>query len=557
MLQAATADGAGTTVRGAFNSVPNAVYTIDFYANPSCDPTGYGEGQNFIGSATINTDANGNADLNASLSTAVATGQFITATATDANGATSEFSACIPVNQTGVIVSMIARPLLVGISEPVTYTITLLNNRETPVENITLTDDLPPTLTFTDCAATGGGVCGGAGSSRTVMFASLAANSAVTVTISATTTCATTNQDTISNTATVTAGATGVIIGSGSATVSTIVGVRTRLDPSRLSAGSENAGAQINVMTPFACRWTAVSNASFIQIISGASGQGNGRVVFLLSENTAAEPRSGTLTIAGETFTLQQAGRTATASAASFIGTVVAADSIATVFGVNIAPSTEAANTLPLPTTLGGISVRIIDNDGRGVTRQAPLFFVSPRQINFQVPLGTASGVARLAVVAGRQVFGDVLGSGPIQVAAVAPGLFAANSNGQGVAAAVALRIKQDGSQSFDPVAVFDQTQGLFITTPIDLGPDLGSDSDQVFLILFGTGIRNRTALEAVTATIGGSAAEILFAGPQNGFAGLDQINVRLARALAGRGEVDVALSADGKAANVLKINIK
>src|SRR5262249_36068903 len=342
------------------------------------------------------------------------------------------------------------------------------------------------------------------------------------------------------------------------ATVTSVSAARTRLDPPRLSVGSDDRGvAQVNVMTPFTCRWTAVSNASFIQVISGASGQGNGRVAFLLSENTAPEPRAGTLTIAGETFTLQQAGRTAPVSAASFIGTEVAAESIAAVFGVNIAPRTEAANTLPLPTTLGGISIRIIDNDGRGVTRQAPLFFVSPGQINFQIPPGTASGAGRLAAVAGSQVFGAVLGSGPTRVAAVAPGLFTASADGQGLAAAVALRIKNDGSQIYEPVVIFDQSQNKFVALPIDLGPDLGTASDQVFLILFGTGIRNRTALEAVTATIGGSAADVLFAGPQGALIGLDQVNVRLARALAGRGEVNVSLRVDGKAANVVKANIK
>jgi uncharacterized protein (TIGR03437 family) len=311
------------------------------------------------------------------------------------------------------------------------------------------------------------------------------------------------------------------------------------------------------VITPFACRWTAVSNSSFIQVISGASGQGNGRVLFIVSENTAPDPRAGALTIAGETFTLQQAGRVSTASAASFAGGEVAAESIAAVFGVNLAPRTEAANTVPLPTTLGGVSIRIIDNNGGGVTRQAPLFYTSAGQINFQIPPGTASGPARLAVIAGGEVFGDVLGSGPIQVAAVAPGLFAANADGRGAPAAFALRVKADGTQSAVPVVVFDQAQGRFVTTPIDLGPDLGAASDQVFLILYGTGIRNRSALSAVVARIGGENAQVSFAGAQIEFIGLDQVNALLPRSLAGRGEVDVALSVDGKPANILKINIK
>ncbi len=557
-LLSATSNVGTVSIKGTFNSSPNTAFTIDFFANDARDTTGAGEGQRFIGSMTVNTDGAGNAAIAASLSATVGANQFITATATSPNNNTSEFSPCVPVNASGVFISQTGQPYVVGLNETVTYTITLTNNGSAAVGNVTVTDTLPAGLTFANCAATGGGVCGGSGANRVVTFASIMANSVATITLTATSSCATTNLDSLTNTATVTAGTPGAIIGGDRVTVTSVVGVRTRLDPARLSVGSDDRGViQVNVMTPSACPWTAVSNASFIQVISGASGQGNGTVAFLLSENTAPQSRTGTLTIAGETLTVQQAGRTATASAASFIGTEVAAESIAVVFGVNIAPRTEVANTLPLPTTLGGVSIRIIDNDGRGTTRQAPLFFASPGQINFQIPPGVASGPARMAVISGSQPFGDTLGSGPIQVAAVAPGIFAANAGGQGVAAALVQRIKADGTLSFEPVVQFDQAQNRFVSRPIDLGPDLGPASDQVFLILFGTGIRNRSALQAVTATIGGSAVGVLFAGAQGDFSGLDQVNLRLSRALAGRGDVDVRLSVDGKMANVVQVGIK
>jgi uncharacterized protein (TIGR03437 family) len=51
--------------------------------------------------------------------------------------------------------------------------------------------------------------------------------------------------------------------------------------------------------------------------------------------------------------------------------------------------------------------------------------------------------------------------------------------------------------------------------------------------------------------------AEVLFAGAAPGFVGLDQSNVRLPRSLAGRGEVDVVMTVDGKAANTVKVVIK
>lgn len=131
--------------------------------------------------------------------------------------------------------------------------------------------------------------------------------------------------------------------------------------------------------------------------------------------------------------------------------------------------------------------------------------------------------------------------------------LFTANANGQGVAAALALRVKADGTQSFEPVAQFDAGQNRFVAVGVDLGPN----GDQVFLALYGTGIRLRSALSGVSATIGGLGSEVLFADAAPGFVGLDQVNVRLSRALAGRGEVDVLLSVDGRAANPVRVSIR
>lgn len=135
----------------------------------------------------------------------------------------------------------------------------------------------------------------------------------------------------------------------------------------------------------------------------------------------------------------------------------------------------------------------------------------------------------------------------------VAPGLFSANATGKGVAAAVALRIKSDGTRIYEPVAAFSQAQNQFVAVPIDLGaPD-----DQAFLILFGTGLRARSALSAVTANIGGTNADVTFAGPQGTLVGLDQINLLLPRSLAGKGEVDVTVNVDGLAANVVRVGFK
>jgi hypothetical protein len=91
VITAATA-GSTTTVSGSLNAVASTAYTLDFYANPDHDISYYGPGTTYLGSTTVTTDANGNATFSVTLSTMTSTGQWITATATDPNGNTSEFS---------------------------------------------------------------------------------------------------------------------------------------------------------------------------------------------------------------------------------------------------------------------------------------------------------------------------------------------------------------------------------------------------------------------------------------------------------------------------------
>ncbi|MGH9768265.1 MAG: S8 family serine peptidase, partial [Blastocatellia bacterium] len=241
-------------------------------------------------------------------------------------------------------------------------------------------------------------------------------------------------------------------------------------------------------------------------------------------------------------------GRTvASVSAASFSGTGLAAESIASAFGSLLATRVEVASSQPLPTNMAGTTVRV--KDSSGMVRLSPLFFISPAQINYQIAPGTAPGPSLVTVTSGD----GAVSMGNVNITMVAPGLFAANADGQGVAAAVVLRVRVDGSQRFEPVAAFDPARNQFVTAPIDLGPA----SDQVFLVLFGTGWRFRSSLAAVVASIGGINSDALFAGALAGFVGLDQLNLRLSRALIGRGEVDVSLRADGQVSNTVRIHIR
>jgi hypothetical protein len=94
----------GTTViRGALNSNPNTTFTLDFYYSSAADPTGYGEGEHYLGAGSVTTDADGDTTFDVTLSATIPPSQFVSATATHADGSTSEFS---PVYAAGGVIDV-------------------------------------------------------------------------------------------------------------------------------------------------------------------------------------------------------------------------------------------------------------------------------------------------------------------------------------------------------------------------------------------------------------------------------------------------------------------
>ena len=235
---------------------------------------------------------------------------------------------------------------------------------------------------------------------------------------------------------------------------------------------------------------------------------------------------------------------TAVQSAAAF-SSAVAPNSLASMYGINLAPVIAQATMQPLPTTLGQITLAVTDSSG--VQRSAPLLYVSPGQINFLVPDGTATGSANFVVTNGSTT---VTAVGMVQ--SVAPTLFSANSTGSGVAAATAIRTQAANPALQSPVQVFQCTSSGCVSVPINLGVDT-----PVYLSLYGTGIRNRSATANVTVMINNISLPALYADLAPGFTGLDQVNVSLPLSLRGSGETNVVLIVDGQMSNAVKINIQ
>ena len=231
-----------------------------------------------------------------------------------------------------------------------------------------------------------------------------------------------------------------------------------------------------------------------------------------------------------------------TVSAATFGEGVFARDMILTCFGENLATSTEEARDLPLPNILAGTTLKLTDS--RGKEGFAQFFFVSEKQVNWVTPDWLADGPVEITITSGA----GTVSKGEIVIGNVAPGLFTANSTGEGVPAAVAVRAAPDGVQTTVAVMQCGSLPGS--CAPFHL--EIGTQADLV-LLLFGTGIRHHSS---ISASIAGREVEVLAAQAQETFVGLDQVNIRIPPTLVGAGDAETRLIVDGKPSNAIIVAI-
>ena len=130
VLTDAQSENGMTTISGTLNSAANTDFQLDFFLNDSADPSGYGEGQTYLGSATVTTDGNGSNVFSVAFAANAAFTQFITATATDPANNTSEFSQAKQLRTPPVIVAPPTSVTNVSAGTNVTFAVGATNSSQ-------------------------------------------------------------------------------------------------------------------------------------------------------------------------------------------------------------------------------------------------------------------------------------------------------------------------------------------------------------------------------------------------------------------------------------------
>jgi uncharacterized protein (TIGR03437 family) len=199
---------------------------------------------------------------------------------------------------------------------------------------------------------------------------------------------------------------------------------------------------------------------------------------------------------------------------------------LASAFGIDFAATLEQATSLPLPTSLAG--TRVLVNG-----KPAPLLYVSPSQINYQLPEGTAIGNAEIVIERAN-------GNQSREIVAVKSAGFAAFSF--------------DSTGSGSGVILDGRT---FKTGPHEIQTERG---ESTILALFGTGLGDASSRDVVSkrvrVLVGGIEAKVHYAGPQGQFVGLEQINFELPPSIANHGTLPVVVKFDDQSANSVTVDV-
>jgi uncharacterized repeat protein (TIGR01451 family) len=184
VLSAVQTDGKTTSITGTLLGLPNASYLIQVFDSPSADPSGFGQGQTLLDTFAVTTDNSGNAPFILSAQGVAVPGSFISATATDSLGNTSEF--CRDIVSSGIVdlgVSIVATPNPVASGGLVTYQVSVRNSSPLDAHNVVLSDVAPLTVHVVSATSSQGSPPMVMGQNIIAHLGTLAANSSATMTV--------------------------------------------------------------------------------------------------------------------------------------------------------------------------------------------------------------------------------------------------------------------------------------------------------------------------------------------------------------------------------------
>ena len=258
---------------------------------------------------------------------------------------------------------------------------------------------------------------------------------------------------------------------------------------------------------------------------------------------------------AGNNRVLQFLKSSAVVNAATFQANIpVAQGSLASLFGNAIAGSQATASAAPWPTTL--VNRQLVINDAL----QAPIYFMGPGQVNFQVPSNAPLGTDRIAVRAADT--GELIAGGSLVVAAASPGIFTSNQSGTGLAAALNQDLTVNGSNNPAPagstVVLYGTGQGPVSPAVPDGTAAPGSPGLAITVAIPTTNqstcINNQPSMCVVFGT--GALGNVIFSGLAPGYIGLWQINVTIPAGTPA-GNVPVRVIINGSPSNVVSVAVK
>ncbi len=299
------------------------------------------------------------------------------------------------------------------------------------------------------------------------------------------------------------------------------------LDPPNAGIAATGGTGSFHVISDPRCGWAATSNVPWIQVLTapGSVQFGSGTVSFSVEANTAATPRTGTVTIMGQTFTLSENGAgvkiglTVFGNAASYVSSVVAPGELIVFGGTGLGPPDIVAfapgpETQDYPTTLAGTRVYF---DGI----PAPVIYTREDIVSAVVPFGVGVKTSTQVAV---EYNGNWTNTMKLNVAPTMPGIFTLDASGTGQA--VALQFLRGGTWSINTAANPAPEGAVMVFWVTGLGGTYPASIDGRIT----PPVWPYPALrEALKVKIGGIEAPVQYAGPAPAtISGVSQINVAI-----------------------------